>query len=351
MNDCTFGSLFSGIGGLDLGLERAGWKCRWQVEIDPFCQKILSKHWPNVPKFTDVRQIKDGDLEYVDLICGGFPCQPVSIAGKRKGTKDERWLWPEFARIICMVRPRFVLVENVPGFLYPLREKGSHRVIGPPPVEEVLGDLALLGYDAEWDCLRASDIGAPHKRERIFVVAYSSESRLGEAIADILSRKPYPERGADPNSHKNGCDNQQSEHQAEASEGDARTQTERISHRVSTSDTDSDRREGTNLHLRSRKQGETTTLLHRGSQIANIGNERIRRVFQGQIQRVKEFSWCENVRRVEDLRGRSDIPEPLFCGGRDGVPDWMDRIATIGNSVVPQCAEWIGCRIIESFLT
>jgi len=112
-----FGSLFTGIGGIDLGLERAGWECKWQVEIDEFCQKILAKHWPNVPKFGDVRQIKEGQLEHVDLIAGGFPCQPVSTAGKRKGREDERWLWPEMARIVRMVRPRFVLVENVPGIL------------------------------------------------------------------------------------------------------------------------------------------------------------------------------------------------------------------------------------------
>jgi len=163
----TFGSLFAGIGGLDLGLERAGWQCRWQVEIDPFCQKILSKHWPNIPKFTDVRQIKDDDLEYVDLICGGFPCQPVSVAGKRKGQTDERWLWPEFSKIIRMVRPRFILVENVPGLL---------SVNRGTAMGEILGDLATGGYDAEWNRVSASSLGAPHLRERIFIVGWNTDA-------------------------------------------------------------------------------------------------------------------------------------------------------------------------------
>src|SRR6266487_3849645 len=99
-----FGSLFSGIGGLDLGLERAGMECRWQVEIDPYCQAVLRKHWPGVPKYEDVRTISD-ELERVDLVCGGFPCQPVSLAGRRRGAADERWLWPEFARLLRVLRP------------------------------------------------------------------------------------------------------------------------------------------------------------------------------------------------------------------------------------------------------
>lgn len=111
------GSLFAGIGGLDLGLERAGMKIVWQVEIDPFCLRMLEKHWPEVPKYGDIRQLTGEELEEVDLIAAGFPCQPVSVAGKKRGTEDERWLWPEAARIIRMVRPKYVLVENVPGLL------------------------------------------------------------------------------------------------------------------------------------------------------------------------------------------------------------------------------------------
>lgn len=169
--NATFGSLFAGIGGLDLGLDRAGWSCKWQVEIDPYCLAVLQKHWPNVPRFGDVKTLTGDELESVDLICGGFPCQPVSCAGKKKGQADERWLWPEFARIIRMVRPRFVLVENVPGLL----NANEGRAMG-----EVLGDLAESGYDAEWNRVSAASVGAPHLRERIFIVAYSKYGGLAQ---------------------------------------------------------------------------------------------------------------------------------------------------------------------------
>lgn len=113
----TVGSLFSGIGGLDLGLERAGMEVRWQVEIDPYCQRVLAKHWPNVTRYGDIKTIDWTEVEPIDLVCGGFPCQPVSLAGKRRAQDDPRWLWPEFARCLRVLRPRFALLENVPGIL------------------------------------------------------------------------------------------------------------------------------------------------------------------------------------------------------------------------------------------
>ena len=154
-----FGSLFAGIGGLDLGLERAGMECAWQVELDEFCQKVLTKHWPDVPKYGDIHDVGRHNLEAVDLICGGFPCQPVSLAGRRQAQADPRWLWPEFARVVDELRPRYVLVENVPG----LYSAGGSKV---------LADLAAFGYDAEWDAIPAAALGAPYKRFRIFLVAY-----------------------------------------------------------------------------------------------------------------------------------------------------------------------------------
>lgn len=157
----TFGSLFSGVGGMDLGLERAGMECRWQVESNEYCTRVLAKHWPNVKRYGDIRTVDTGELERVDLICGGFPCQPVSVAGRQLAQADERWLWPEYARLVRALRPRFVLVENVPGLLV--------RGFG-----DVLGDLAALGYDTEWDCLSASMFGAAHLRERVFVLAYAN---------------------------------------------------------------------------------------------------------------------------------------------------------------------------------
>lgn len=160
----TFGSLFSGIGGMDLGLERAGMECRWQVEIDPFCQKVLTKHWPKVPKYEDITKLDGRELERVDLIAGGFPCQDISYAGAGPGAGldgNRSGLWREMLRIVRVVRPRFVLVENVPALL----TRGMGRV---------LGELAESGYDAEWQCLSAAAFGAPHIRERVFIVANSN---------------------------------------------------------------------------------------------------------------------------------------------------------------------------------
>jgi DNA (cytosine-5)-methyltransferase 1 len=163
-----FGSLFSGIGGLDLGLERAGMRVRWQCEIDPYCRAVLRKHWPDIPCYEDIRVV-GADAERVDLVCGGFPCQPVSLAGRGKAQADERWLWPEFERVVGELRPRYVLVENVPGL--------AARGLG-----DVVGSLTALGYDAEWDVVSAASVGAPHLRERIFLVAYPEhERRHGES--------------------------------------------------------------------------------------------------------------------------------------------------------------------------
>ncbi|MBI4374078.1 MAG: DNA (cytosine-5-)-methyltransferase, partial [Deltaproteobacteria bacterium] len=158
----TFGSLFAGIGGFDLGLERAGMKCAWQVELGDYATRILEKHWPHVTRHRDVRECGQHNLEPVDLICGGFPCQPHSFAGMRKGSDDARDLWEEFARIIRELEPRWVLAENVPGIL----STESGRYFGC-----ILRDLATLGYDVEWECIPASVVGAPHRRERIWIFA------------------------------------------------------------------------------------------------------------------------------------------------------------------------------------
>lgn len=162
----TFVSLFTGIGGIDLGLERAGMTAAGQVEIDPWCRKVLAKHWPEVPRHDDVRTAAEwwGGRAAPDLVCGGFPCQPVSEAGYHAAQDDPRWLWPAFADVVRALRPRIILVENVPGLL--------DRGMG-----DVLGDLASLGYDAEWSILSACALGAPHARERLFLVANASGDR------------------------------------------------------------------------------------------------------------------------------------------------------------------------------
>ncbi len=209
----TFLSLFAGIGGMDLGLERAGMKCIGQVEIDPFCRRVLAKHWPEVPRFNDVtkfcRRIFDcepenedgevicprcgiefGECECIgtdaytdehglpDLVVAGFECQDISVANwtGAKGIEGERsGLWKECLRIVGELRPRFVLLENSPAIV--------SRGIGT-----VLGDLAEMGYDAEWSCVPASRFGAPHNRERWYAIAYPAE--VGQqAFLDDAIRK------------------------------------------------------------------------------------------------------------------------------------------------------------------
>ena len=162
LRDVTVGSLFSGAGLCDLGLEWAGMKHRFFCEADPFCRSVLRRHWPGVPIYEDVRDLRGVDLPPVDVLCGGFPCQDVSLAaaGKRKGiTGKGSGLWHEYVRLIEEIRPGYVIVENVPGLL-------------AAGVEAGLQDLAAVGYDTEWEVLPAAAVGAPHRRERVFLVAY-----------------------------------------------------------------------------------------------------------------------------------------------------------------------------------
>ncbi len=180
----TIGSLFSGIGGLELGLERAGLgPVLWQVEIDPYCRAVLAKHWPDAERFDDVRNVGD-NLPRVDLICGGFPCQDISNSGGRAGIGGERsGLWVEYLRLVRLLQPRFVVVENVAALL----------VRG---IDRVLGDLAESGYDSEWDCISAASVGAHHLRDRLFVVAYPKQDRRieheGWAERGVLGIRPDP---------------------------------------------------------------------------------------------------------------------------------------------------------------
>lgn len=161
-------SLFSGVGGLDLGLDRAGWRCVGQVEKDPFCQLVLAQHWPEAPRHDEVKTTLDwwgrAVRPRVDGVVGGPPCQPFSVLGERRGIADERWGWPWMFDVVRGLRPRFVLVENVAALVTDRRFADAFGWI--------LADLASIGYDAEWDCIPASAVGAHHQRDRVFVVAY-----------------------------------------------------------------------------------------------------------------------------------------------------------------------------------
>ena len=159
--------LFSGIGGFSLGLERAGMKTIAFCEIDPKCRQVLRKHWPVVPIYEDVRSLQAKDIsETIDVICGGFPCQDISIAGKGVGLSGERsGLWWQFHRLINEAKPKWVIIENVSA----LRYRG---------LDEVLRSLFEVGYDAEWHCITAASIGAPHRRDRVWIVANPMRSGL-----------------------------------------------------------------------------------------------------------------------------------------------------------------------------
>ena len=292
-----FGSLFSGIGGLDLGLERAGMECVWQVEVDDYATRVLERHWPHVPRWRDVwgfiGDANGGDVapqqaghqekrkpsrncswHAVDLICGGFPCQPVSVAGRRQGDRDERWLWPAFREVVSIFRPRWVVVENVPGLL----SADSGRLFGG-----ILADLAELGFDAEWQVLPAAAFGAPHLRKRVFVIAHCNSQRFTWGQKQDGSSFE-PEQQAPRRDYAGGLG------------GDA-------------SDTNSNT-------LRQQSGGQCGA---RGPAQATID----------------QFNGWRSVK-------------PTIRRGDDGTAYRVDRLRGLGNAVVPQVAEWIGRRIMTA---
>lgn len=181
------GSLFSGAGGLDLAVEHVtGGRTVWHCEADPDAAKVLAAHWPGVPNLGDITAVDWSAVEPVDVLCGGFPCQDVSAAGRRAGIASgtRSGLWLEYAEAINQLRPQLVVIENVRGLL----SGYAHRAMEPGPDDlgdrssrpllraagAVLGDLADLGYDAQWTTVAASEVGAPHRRERVFIVAHPS---------------------------------------------------------------------------------------------------------------------------------------------------------------------------------
>ena len=291
------GSLFSGIGGLELGLERAGMEVVWQVEKDDYCRRVLAKHWPDVTRYEDVHDVGGPNLEPVDLICGGFPCQPVSQAGKRLAQADERWLWPEFARIIRELRPRYALMENVPGLL--VRGFGG-----------VLGDLAAAGYDAEWCVLGADDVGAPHRRKRVFIVAHTASPRRAEGIRGTCRA---------------------------ARNGAWRSRPERLGAEMALTEGVGRERDGSSWEPQPttrQPQGEPP-----GRQSAAIRDTHGEH--EGSIGEPRGRTYAEPA------RGGWWTTEPDVGRVAHGVPARVDRLRALGNAVVPQVAEWIGRRIME----
>lgn len=270
-------SLFAGIGGFDLGLERTGgFKTVAFCEIEPFAVRVLNKHWPEVPVYGDVRQLTAERLATdgiaPNVICGGFPCQDISSAGLGAGIDGERsGLWSEIARLVREIRPCYVIVENVAMLL----SRGLGRV---------LGDLAALGYDAEWHCIPASAVGAPHRRDRIWIVAHPASERPGETRAD-------------------------SEHEAQ-------------------------RLGGSSALLADAKGSETGRSQSRDSDGALKG---------GRPLILPSLGGRDRLVGVEDWDSEPDV-----CRVADGVSANVDRVARLGNAVVPQIPELIGRAILQA---
>ena len=289
--------LFSGIGGFSLGLERAGMRTVAFCEIEDYPRRVLAQHWPGVPIYDDVRTLSADALRRdgiaVDVICGGFPCQDLSFAGRRAGLEGGRsGLWREYARLIGELRPRFVIVENVTGLLS----------LG---MGTVLGELAALGYDAVWDCIPASAVGAPHRRDRVWIVAHAgSIQHQGRSIE--IGRETAPRL------HKTDLANADS---IARDEGRSRDAAEITRGR------DADRGGiGTTV-----RNANVSGLAFRQGQSRDVGEER---------PPVIGADWW--------------VVEPDVGRVADGVPARVDRLKGLGNAVVPQIPEMIGRAIIQS---
>lgn len=189
MNQCelTHLSLFSGIGGLDLAAEWAGFKTVWQCEIAEFPFRVLKKHWPDVPKWRNINELSADDFfrrtgrKSATIISGGFPCQPHSVAGKRLASIDERELWPEMRRVIGEIKPKWVLCENVRGLLS--SEDGRF-------FRGIIRDFAQLGYAVGWGITSAAAVGAIHRRERLAIVANANTDRLERWVSEEKQHLP-----------------------------------------------------------------------------------------------------------------------------------------------------------------
>ena len=318
-------SLFTGIGGIDLGLERAGFTIAYHSEIDPYCQKVLRKHWPDVPNLGDVKNIKWEELDHVDVIAGGYPCQPFSTAGKRQGEEDPRHLWPYVRDAIRVLRPRYALMENVRG----------HLTLG---FGSVLADLASLGYSAEWQVLPASAFGAPHRRDRLFFVAYpnSSNTTNGGQRANIQGQDQNRgnDRGRGGGNSGEVCvgsSGQDSSDMAYPSfvGGDGRELGQRPTQSgASGAFREQVRRIGSTM-ADPESVSESSTEPHRLPEIF------------GQASESRESD--RSTRSLGDWwEDEPDVGRVAY-----GIPARVDRLRALGNAVVPQVAEWVGRRIMD----
>lgn len=303
--------LFSGIGGFSLGLERAGFETVAFCEIDKFCQQVLKKHWPNTPIHEDITKL-DGS-QYagtIDLVCAGFPCQPFSVAGKQKGKDDNRYLWPEMFRIIQESKPTWIIGENVPGIIN-------------MALEQVCADLEGEGYEVQTLNIPACAVNAPHKRSRIWILAYSKHN----------GRNGTKEQRGDA---ENVCRSQEGQNSSK--------QPERIYTSSFVADAASQRRYGGEY---SEHLGAEHKLLQAGgvcSDLAYANSERCEQPhFSALSERAEKCGWEDYARGV----GNFWDSEPSICRIHDGLSSDVDRLKSLGNAVVPQIPEIIGRYIMQ----
>lgn len=300
------GSLFSGGGLGDFGLELAGMEIAWQVEIDDYCQKLLNLRWPSVPKWKDVKQVKGGELPPVDLIAGGFPCQPFSVAGKRLGKDDSRNLWPEMLRVIWEVSPAWVIAENVPGII------GAY-------LDVILDDLEGEGYETLPIVFPAHALGAPHKRDRLWVVAHHKGERTQRRLCEQKQNSELRENVQDWRDSVVGHANKTGwREQCRAKP----MEKEQFSSKCASQDVADSERKG---RKRWRSHGDPDA---NGMETDDQARENSRSA----TPRCSENSWWS----VEPDVGRV----------AHGVPNRVDRLKLLGNGQVVQVAYFVGSKVM-----
>lgn len=303
----NFISLFSGIGGFDLGLEAVGMTCIGQVEIEPYCRKVLSKHWPHVKKIGDIHNVKANTFGTTDIVCGGFPCQPFSVAGKQRGEADDRYLWPEMFRVIKTYRPAWVLCENVSGIIK----------LG---LDQVLSDLESAGYAVQAFIIPACAINAPHRRDRVWIVGYSDRDRKSNGA---VNAKEMP-LVADSSGQGRGSKSSGSMADSESPECK-----QSWNPRTWRNGPANSGKAIPNAPGRPNESGQQREDESRGTK--RISESGIRRVVDG-LPAGMDGNWpLENVPRViPKMKGR------------------RPRLKALGNAVVPQIVAVLGKYILES---
>ena len=313
----TVGSLFSGIGGFDLGLEQAGLKVIWQSEIEPYSCAVLKKHWPDVPNIGDITKVNWKTIERPNILCGGYPCQPFSFAGFRKGNNDPRHLWPEFRKAIRILQPDYAIMENVRG----------HLSLG---FKEVLKDLAHIGYNAEWQVIPASSVGAPHKRERLIIVAYpnnsrkkSSKSKIDTSGTQVVQKRKVVAQSGTSRCSDIVADTKSKQRNGRRHLKDSGTTQERETVQKQT------RRSSGSLADTTSSNGRDT----QPQRVVASSKQTTKPREQNRSKRPKIYRWKSepNVGRVAD-----------------GVPSRVDRLKGLGNAIVPQVAQLIGEQILSA---